>query len=620
MKNDRARQIQPTVTPRAVTTLLAPGLILARTLRGPAGSISRIAWSPDGRLLATPSAEGTVQLWDVDMGEIVRTLRGHDREAFVVRFDPSGRMLASGGVEGEVMLWSVETGELIRRVGHHRKGAFALVFDPKTGHLISGGNDANVKIWNTTTGQQVAKLDGHNGSVNALALHPELRLLASGSLDTNVCIWDLDRLDLRYTLRGHRSSNLTVAVSPTAPLAISGNQDTTIRMWNMENGELIRELQVHGGMLQCVDCSPDGELIASKSSDGTLRLWSVFGGLLATVAEPTFEQDWAPGIAFHPSRPLLAIVASDPDEPTTGLDTHIHLYEYDASVLQGIASAAPPVLAYVTARVVLVGDSGVGKTALGWRLARGEFKQHPSTHGQQFWPLGQLGRAREDGAQCEAILWDLAGQPDYRLTHGLFLDDADLALILFDPTTPENPLRTAEFWLKQLRGARPAESLPSATPTPGTREAAEGRSHCPVILVAARADRGEGWLSADELATFCEFHGIEALHVTSALTNEGVPELLERMRALIAWDRQPATVTNDTFKRIRNRMFTLKESPVEQILVTPAELRARLETEDSGWRIADDELTTAIGHLATHGHVTQLTSKGQAWYCSCRSC
>lgn len=575
--------------------------------------MSRIAWSPNGRLLATPSADGTIQLWDIDAGVIVRTLLGHDGMAFVVRFDPTGRMLASGGVDGEVKLWSVETGELIRRLGQHPNGAFALVFDLQTGHLISGGNDSNIKIWDTATGQQLVKLDGHNGSVNALALHPGLRLLASGSLDTNVCIWDLDRCDLRHTMRGHRSSNLTVAVSPSAPVVLSGNQDATVRMWNMETGELLAELQVHAGMLQCVDYSADGNVIASKSSDGTLRLLSVSGGLLATIAEPTFSKDWSPGIAFHPSRPLLAVVASDPEEPTTGQDTQIHLYQYDASVLQGTASTAAPLLAYVTARILLVGDSGVGKTGLGWRLAHGEFKEHPSTHGQQFWPLSQLDRVREDGAQCEAVLWDLAGQPDYRLTHGLFLDDADLALVLFDPTTADNPLRTVEYWLKQLRGARPSDTMPSAMPSPAGLVAAAERSACPVILVAARADRGAGWLSAEELAAFREFHGIEATHVSSALTNEGVPELLEHMKALIAWDRKPATLTDDTFKRIRDRVFRLKEGRVAQVLLTPAELRAGLEAADLDWCIADDELVTAIGHLATHGHVTRLTSKGEAW-------
>src|SRR5262249_6287976 len=89
---------------------------------------------------------------------------------------------------------------------------------------------------------------------------------------------------------------------------------------------------------------------------------------------------------------------------------------------------------------LLVGDSGVGKTGLGWRLAHRAYKEQDSTHGQQFWVLDQWKHRRGDGAECEAVLWDLAGQPDYRLIHTLFLDDADLALVLFNPANRQEPL------------------------------------------------------------------------------------------------------------------------------------------------------------------------------------
>ncbi|HMQ33980.1 MAG TPA: hypothetical protein PKD53_24825, partial [Chloroflexaceae bacterium] len=107
---------------------------------------------------------------------------------------------------------------------------------------------------------------------------------------------------------------------------------------------------------------------------------------------------------------------------------------------------------YTTAKVVLVGDSGVGKTGLGWRMAKGEFKEHASTHGQQFWVVGELGKTRADGTQCEAVLWDLAGQHVYRPIHSIFLDDVDTALVLFDPSNRPDPLKGAQFWLEQLRG------------------------------------------------------------------------------------------------------------------------------------------------------------------------
>ena len=67
--------------------------------------------------------------------------------------------------------------------------------------------------------------------------------------------------------------------------------------------------------------------------------------------------------------------------------------------------------------------------------------------------IDQLGRTRQDGTQFEAVLWDLAGQPDYRLIHALFLDQANLGLLVFDPTNRERPLAGVEYWLRHLRAA-----------------------------------------------------------------------------------------------------------------------------------------------------------------------
>ena len=236
---------------------------------------------------------------------------------------------------------------------------------------------------------------------------------------------------------------------------------------------------------------------------------------------------------------------------------------------------------------MLVGDSGVGKTGLGWRLAHGEFKEHPSTHGQQFWVIDELGATREDGTECEAVLWDLAGQPDYRLVHALFLDDVDQALVFFDPTNRQEPLKGVEFWLKQL----------------GRREKSPG-----MVLVGARADRGTATLSPEELDEFCRQHGVTGGFIsTSAKDNIGLDELMARIKASIDWDAMPATVTTATFKRVKEYVLSLK-ADIERtgVLVGPAELRARLEKTDAEWEFSDAEMMIAAGHLANHGDVSVL--------------
>jgi small GTP-binding protein len=241
-----------------------------------------------------------------------------------------------------------------------------------------------------------------------------------------------------------------------------------------------------------------------------------------------------------------------------------------------------------------VGDSGVGKTGLGWRLAHGGFKEHSSTHGQQFRLFKQLCKQRADGAQCEAVLWDLAGQEDYRLIHALFLDDADLALVLFDPSRHDDPLSGVEFWLKQLRV--------------GTTDSA----NTPTVLVAARSDRGTPRLTQEELEAYCNRRGISAYSPTSAKSGEGIEKLISRMQILIPWDNKAATVTTEAFKKIKDFVLALKENNRRRkVILTPEDLRKRLAKTDWKWRFTDDVMLTAVGHLANHGYVTMLkTSHG----------
>jgi small GTP-binding protein len=370
----------------------------------------------------------------------------------------------------------------------------------------------------------------------------------------------------------------------------SGNQ---IMIWDADNEKLIRVIEDHTQPIQGIVSSRDGQLLVSKGTDSRVNIWRRDNwDLVARIQVPTSHY-WLPGLDFHPHFPLLATVGSDLGTPETEHDRVIHIWELDLAVLLG--QAAAPAVTYTSAKIVLLGDSGVGKTGLGWRLAHNEFKEHASTHGQQFWLMKQLCKQRNDGTQCEAVLWDLAGQDDYRLIHALFLDDADMALVLFDPTRNNDPLSGVDFWLKQLK----VEAIPpSGTPT---------------VLIAARSDRGTPRLTQEELDAFCKQRGVKAYLSTSAKEGEGIEKLILQMQDLIPWDAKPATVTNETFKRIKVFVLNLKEdSRRRKVILTSEELRRRLQKTDRKWKFSNDEMLTAVGHLANHGYVTRLkTSQGE---------
>ncbi len=435
-------------------------------------------------------------------------------------------------------------------------------------------------------------LNGHSSWVKSVEWSPDGQTLASAADDKTVRLWDTATGEAIRKLNDHLSSVYSLAWSPekdTRRLASAGS-DRTIRIWDILTGKPTNALEGHTSAVQCVAFSADGCIFASKGGDSTIRLWrcDTWQAIAVITEFSSDRRDSLPsGLAFHPHEPLLATVGSDTDAAPNERDTLIHIWHLDLAMLLGSPECSPTAreaVLHTTAKIVLVGDSGVGKTGLGWRLAHGDFKEHVSTHGQQFWLLDQFSGLRKDGTKCEAILWDLAGQPDYRLIHALFLNDADLALILFDPTDSRDPLSGVEYWGQQLP------------------------PKCPKILVAGRADRGSPTLTREALNQYCQQRGITGGFVeTSALQNVGLDDLLSRMKAQINWDAKTAITTTATFKRIKDFVLELKEERADrQIVFTAEELRHRLEASGKPWQFSEAEMMTAVERLASHGYVRVL--------------
>jgi small GTP-binding protein len=570
------------------------GLRLKCILRSQKARINGIAWSPEDWMIASTSYDNSVCLWNTETGKLHHTLRGHLNATLNVAWSLDGRHIASTSYDKSIRIWSVEGGES-QRLLIGRKDLLSsrridqikpedliritrVVWSPD-GELLASDFGTDVQLWNSQTWEQGRLVKGQSGPIICLAWSPDGDMLAAGSLTGTIRVWDTKTWELLWEMGKHKDAVRTLAWSPDCKTLASGGEDMTIQLWDSQNGKQTRVLEGHTKRISCLSFSSDGSFLASKAGDHTVRLWRCdIWENISIIPESTYDFGTA-SVAFHPTLPVLATLGAD--------DTIVRIWEIDFSIILGIKPVVKSVH-YTTAKIALVGDSGVGKTGLGWRLSHGEFKEHSSTHGQQFWIVNELGTTRTDGTECEAVLWDLAGQPDYRLVHALFLDDVDLALVLFDPANRQEPLKGVEYWLKLLEGRK--------------------GQLCRTILVGARLDRGFPTLTNDELQSLCDHYCITGNYIgTSALNGQGIPELMGRIKKEIPWDDMTATVTTETFKRIKMYVLSLKElTEREGILVSPTELRERLQMTDPMWEFSDAEMMTAVKHLENHGYVTIL--------------
>ena len=191
-----------------------------------------LAFSPDGKILATASMDGhPVKLWNVDTGKKRATLRGHGRALHVAKFSPDGKMLASTGYANE--LWEVATGGLRVSMQGRNGGYPSLAFHPGGRLLASGSADDTVRLWDVGTGKTLRVLKGKGREICDLAFDPTGKMLAAGHNGGGLTLWSVDESKVVRSLNGHTRDVLSVAFSPDGQTLASGSADRTVRLWDL---------------------------------------------------------------------------------------------------------------------------------------------------------------------------------------------------------------------------------------------------------------------------------------------------------------------------------------------------------------------------------------------------
>jgi eukaryotic-like serine/threonine-protein kinase len=247
----------------------------ARTLHRYAAWACCGVFSADGRHLFCGGSETVVRSWDVATGaEEGAPLEGHTSWVYALAMSPDGLRLASGGADSTVIVWDVITHKLVTTLFGHIAMIRALAFSPDGQILASGGRDQTIRLWDMKTGQQVSLLHGHGASVRWLSFSPDGRLLVSQSDDGLVKLWHVDPGQGGNFLAGGRSS-LEVALSPDGRLLASiAASDFAVNLWDLSTRSLTL-LKGHTNAVMCAAFSPNGRILATGSHDETVRLWDV---------------------------------------------------------------------------------------------------------------------------------------------------------------------------------------------------------------------------------------------------------------------------------------------------------------------------------------------------------
>ena len=462
----------------------------------PCALAPRLVWAPTGNKLAFRDAEGRCQILDlpgevpVIDGQVQTELLG---VASAIAFSPDGERLATlapslqgrltltlRGLRGEVLWKSTLTRP---PTSAHRSEGVNLAWSPDGRFLAcTTGASTAPKVWlvDSSDGHPVGQFGNHSDTVTGLA-------------------W----IDDDWVL--------------------SASEDATLQLWRPDGS----------APTAVVETSPAAGMIFVREL-GTALIWSGEGELFAWSLEGNPAQLWqrnppSRSVAAHFTRLAVSAVNGLLALVDAGATELVLISDWERT-----ASAPASTTTYTNAKVVLLGDFGVGKSALAMVLAGAEFGATESTHGRRIWRLPATDESDASGGDREVLLWDPAGQPDYRILPQLHLGGAVVALIVFDSRSESTPLAGVYYWARAIRQAYPV-----------------GSSALITFLVAARTDRGGITVSSERIQQVMNDFALDGYFETSAKEATNTDLLRSRVLAAIDWERIPKIASTALFTEVK---------------------------------------------------------------------
>ncbi|MEM5406199.1 DUF4365 domain-containing protein [Paraburkholderia unamae] len=525
----------------------------------------------DLKTVALGTGDGRIDLVNLDeSGKIAKTLNGHRGPISSLAIVGTKGQLLSSSVDRTIRLWDLSTCECLETISHNVNMRTTVVY--AGGSIVCFAEDGIITIWDSP--RHVPRELRHPGGVCCVRYEAEMFL--SAGADGTVRVWNIHTGHCQRVLEGHTGSVTGLALNSDGSLLLSGSKDKTVRLWDLRTGLCLNEFAAHTAAVRELAWHPQGGAFVSAGEDRNLRLWSIHSGKLLRILDGN-EHD-ALALAVDEN----GVVAGDGDA----------LYRWTVrgaipaagAAFDSAAAQAGRQVQYTNAKVLLVGDSGAGKTGLSKRLVHGTWDASASTVGA--WAT-QWSLPADSGNEVEREiwLWDFGGQADQRLIHQLYMDETALAILVFDAQKP-NVFDSLSQWDRDLIRSKD-KSLAK-------------------LLVAGRIDASPVPLRQHDIRSYVEEHGFLGYIETSARTGKGCEDLHRFIVDSIDWSNIPWRSSPVLFKRLKEEIIRVKDSG--RVLMRFNELRDALKIRLPSGEVnfSDDELRAVLRLLSGPGVIIEL--------------
>jgi COMPASS component SWD3 len=253
---------------------------LMQTLEGHLAGVSTVAWSPDSKTIASGSDDKAIRLWNRTTGEPYSTpLLGHHNYVYSLAFSPKGNMLVSGSYDEAVFLWDVRAGRQMRSLPAHSDPVGGVDFVRDGTLVVSCATDGLVRIWDTATGQCLRTIvHEDNAPVTSVRFSPNGKYVLAWTLDGSIRLWDYVEGLCKKTYQGHENKKYSIGgtfgVYGREAFVASGSEDGSIVLWDVKSKNILQTFAAHEGVVLWVDTHPTLPMIVSCGLDGAIKIWS----------------------------------------------------------------------------------------------------------------------------------------------------------------------------------------------------------------------------------------------------------------------------------------------------------------------------------------------------------